>query len=234
VSTGHLSGEEKPAAELYQMLGEGDTPKLYARAVKLDTSCDVPYGGGNSVDGRTVYVDRRLCQEIRSYRVNIRGMTSRQIIQAFLEHEHTEWAIDAGDNPVDVYAAAHGFAIAKEHQFVRHLRVDPQRYEDGLAPALRRCLARDPGRPPRDLWCGPYLDDPTPRDKELIRIFRAKGVEDAFKVSKIESEYGIGDRECIDCDHYNHGKAGEMGPCGKVCGIVRANRHCDYWVKKAA
>ena len=52
MSTGHLHGDEKGEAELYEMLGEGDTAKLYARKAKLDTSCDIPYGGGVSVDGK--------------------------------------------------------------------------------------------------------------------------------------------------------------------------------------
>jgi hypothetical protein len=237
VSTGHRTkarsrasstryGEEKPQGDLFQMLGEGDTPALYARNVNLDTDHDVPYAGGNSVDGRTVYIDRALYRELMDYRTQLRGMTARQIAQAIAEHEHTEWAIDAGDNPVDAYLAAHGFAIAAEHKFVRMLRIDPERYERALAPALARCLARDPKNPPRDLWCGPYLDDPTPRDRALLRIFRAKGVVDALKASKVAANYGIGARACGDCRHYS---GGECGTCEKVCGIVRANRQCDRW-----
>ena len=63
---------------------------------------------------------------------------------------------------------------------MRLLRVDPKRYEGAIAPALDRCAKRDPDNPPRDLWCGPYLDQPTARDQEILRIFRAKGVADAF------------------------------------------------------
>jgi hypothetical protein len=47
-------GDEKPQGDLFQMLGEGDTSALYARKVTRDIDHDVPYGGGNSVDGRTV------------------------------------------------------------------------------------------------------------------------------------------------------------------------------------
>jgi len=227
MSTGHLHGDEKKSdAELYQMLGEADTAKLYATRVKLDTSHDIPYAGGVSVDGKTVYIDQMLCRELRLS--PIRGMTSRQVFQAFIEHEHTEWAIDAGDNPVDTYPAAHAFATAKEERFVKQLGVNPERYEAAIRPALERCVKRDPENPPRDLWCGPYLDDPTPRDRELLRIFRAKGVLDAFKASKITAGYGIGERECKDCRYFG---GGELASCEKVCGLVRANRHCKWWTE---
>jgi hypothetical protein len=232
VSTGHRCGKEKPQRELFQILGEGDTAELYSRKVALDTDHDIPYGGGNSVDGETVYIDRRLYRELMNYRTEVRGMTARQIVQAICEHEHTEWAVDAGDNPVDVYLAAHGFAIAAEHKFVRMLSIDPDRYERCIAPALERCLRREPENPPRDLWCGPYLDDPDKRDLALLRIFRAKNVADAFKASKIDAEYGIGENECRKCRHYC--SDGEFGTCENVCGIVRPNRQCDWWEAKPA
>ena len=229
MSTGHLHGEKKSDAELYQMLGQGDTNELYARTVQLDTAHDLPYGGGNSVDGKTVYIDRALHRDLMDYRVGVRGMTARQIVRAIVEHEHTEWSVDAGDNPVDVYMAAHGFATAKEEHFVKMLGVNPERYEEALRPALVACLARDPKDPPKDLWCGPYLDNPTGRDKELIRLFRAKGVVDAFKASKIDAEYGVGATECKSCRHFGGGK---MAPCERVCGIVRWNRQCRWWSEK--
>jgi hypothetical protein len=229
MSTGHRSNARKTGAELYQMLGEGDTSALYARKVALDTAHDIPYAGGVSVDGKIVYIDRRLYRDVIDGRLAVRGMSPRQIIQAWIEHEHTEKAIDDGDNPVDAYLGAHGFGTAKEHAFVRLLRVDPKRYEGAIAPALDRCAKRDPDNPPRDLWCGPYLDQPTARDQEILRIFRAKGVADAFKASKLAAEYGIGAEKCRDCRHFAGGKLGE---CEKVCGLVRWNRRCDWYEAK--
>jgi hypothetical protein len=234
VSTGHLQGEEKPEHELYKILGEGDTPKLYARAYTLDTTRDIPYGGGVSVDGKVIFIDEWLYKQIMAGKVMVKRMTPRQIIQAIVEHEHTEWSVDVGDNPVDTYQAAHGFAIAKEHKFVRQLGVSPQVYENALEPFLHRCLARDPIRVPQNLWCGPYLDEPTARDRQIIRIFRSKGVEDAFKSSKLDAQYGMGEEECQECSHYNHGKVADFGPCAKVCGLVRCDRHCKWFAEKRA
>jgi hypothetical protein len=226
MSTGHRHGAPKTDAELYRMLGEGDTSALYAKTITLDTGHDIPYAGGASVDGRTIYVDRKLYREIMDGKVAVRGMSPRQIIQAFVEHEHTEKAVDDGDNPVDAYLGAHGFGTAKEHAFVRMLQVDPRRYEAALSDALDRCAKRAPDDPPRDLWCGPYLDDPTPRDREILRIFRVKGVADAFKASKLAAGYGVGAEKCEDCKHFS---GGTLGPCEKVCGLVRWNRRCDWF-----
>src|SRR5580704_8310827 len=122
MSTGHRRNARKTDAELYQMLGEGDTSALYAKKVVLDTAHDIPYAGGVSVDGKTVYIDRRLYRDVIDGRLAVRGMSPQQIIQTWIEHEHTEKAIDDGDNPVDAYLGAHGFGTAKEHAFVRLLR----------------------------------------------------------------------------------------------------------------
>jgi hypothetical protein len=229
LSVGHRRGEKKSFEDLYKFLGTGDTPKLYAAPVKLDTSHDVPYAGGNSADRKTVYIDRRLHAEVMSGKVWVRGMSKDNIVQAWLEHEHAEKAIDDGDNPVDVYEGAHGFATAKEEKFIEQLGIDPDKYEAAIAPALKRCLNRSFDNPPRDLWCGPYLDHPTPRDAEILRVFRKCGVEDAFKMSKVDAEYGIGQDECKTCKHYG---GGQLNTCAIVSGIVRHDRQCDYYEEK--
>src|SRR5580693_3107996 len=83
MSTGHRRNARKTDAELYQMLGEGDTSALYAKKVALDTAHDIPYAGGMSVDGKIVYIDRRLYRDVIDGRLAVRGMSPRQIIQAW-------------------------------------------------------------------------------------------------------------------------------------------------------
>jgi hypothetical protein len=229
LSTGHLKGEKKSEKELTTVMGEGDTPTLLARHAALDTWHDIPYTGGVSVDGKTVYIDRTFYRDLMAGKIKVRGLSSRQVCDRIFDHEHSEWAIDAGDNPVDVYLGAHGFATAKEEQPLKALDIDPNRYEADLEPALKACAKRSPANPPKDLWCGPYLDDPDARDKQLIRIFCAKGVKDAFKASKQTAHYGMVGVECRDCKHYGGGK---MNTCELVCGIVRATRGCDWYEEK--
>jgi hypothetical protein len=235
MSVGHhpAGGVKKSVKELYRMLGEGDTSELYARSVRLITDRDIPYGGGTSVDGREVFIDRRLYADIMAGRVAVRGMSAKQIVQAIIEHEHTEWSVDAGDNPCDAYQPSHEFAEAKEDRFVDQLGVDPERYEAALRAPLAACLRRDPENPPTNLWCGPYVDEPDARDREILRIFRAKGVVDAHKKSKIEVHYGIGAVQCATCRHYE--KVGATrSTCQGVSGIVRFDRSCDDYAQRKA
>jgi hypothetical protein len=237
MSTAHR-GEPKSEAELNRMLGEGDTPELAARPVKLDTSHGVAYGAGISVDGKCVYIDAKLYREIKSGKVASKGLDPDEIIKAWIDHEHTEWAIDAGDNPVDSYSASHAFALCSEHNAIKAAGVDPERYERDILPALDRCIARYPENAPKDLWCGPYLDvafqddrKDAARAKEILRAYRAQGVADARKLSKAELHYGMSDVECRNCTMYESpGKP--MSTCQTVCGLVRADRSCDRYEEK--
>lgn len=235
MSVGHLRHEAKTTQELYLVLGEADTSALYAKPVKLDTSHDVPYAGGVSVDGRTVYIDRRLYCDLRLGKVRVRGMSWRQIVACFIEHEHTEKSVDDGDNPVDVYPAAHGLATAKENEAAEAIlgKGKAKRYQEALLPALKACEARDPVNPPKDMWCGPYLDSPDARGKEIVRILRSKGVPDAFKLSKSDPSvmYGMAGRSCRDCTHMDDPKK-DLSSCELVCGKVRFNRQCQRYAER--
>jgi hypothetical protein len=218
--------------------------------VKVDTSCDVPYAGGVSVDGRTVYIDRELWREVmcvpgvpRHLWVTVPGMSGPQIIRCWIEHEHTEKSVDDGDNPVDVYLGAHAHANAKEDETAVSIlgKGGAERYNKAIKPGLARCLQRSVNRiragtftPPKDLWCGPYLDGPTPTDLILIRGMKAKGVADAFKASKSDPAiaYRVAGRDCRDCKHMEHPEK-DLSPCEIVCGRVQWNRQCQRWVERA-
>ena len=239
MSTGHRRGEAKGGTELHQVLGEADTAHLLQIKRTVDPSHDIAYGGGISVDGRTIYIDRQLRDEVMSGRIYVRGMTPSQILAAWLKrHEPSEWAIEFGDNPSDTYQSSHGFATALEEEFVRTLGVNPERYEECIKPGLKACikrfikLGRD-ANPPKDLWCGPYLDAPDSDDEEILRVMRAKGVKDAFKKSKANVQYSMGENECRDCAMFGDK---DIHPglryCDLVSGLVRKNRWCCLWTAR--
>lgn len=247
MSVGHLKYEKKTKSESYLVLGEADTSALYARPFRVDTSRDIPYGGGVSVDGRTVYIDHTLygevmCRGPRHLWVVVTGMSGKQVIACWVDHEHTEWSVEAGDNPIDVYAGCHGVATYKEEEGAgRVVGADKvARYEAQIEPGLRRCLERCVNKirlgtfnPPKDLWCGPVLDDPSPKDMILIRGLKAKGVADAFKASKGASDimYRIAGRKCHDCKHYHDPKKA-LSICELVSGAIRDNRQCEKWEER--
>jgi hypothetical protein len=238
MSTGHLKYEIKGEAELYGTLGQNDTPELYGCAYEVDHSRDVPYAGGNSLNGKIVYIDRILWDQLFAYIVQVRGMTARQVAKAICEHEHSEWAIEMGDNSVQIYPAAHEFATSKEHRYVRMLGIDPERYEECLKPALRDCAERfikaaSKANPPRDLWCGPVLDEPSAQDKQIIRVLRARGVEDAFKLAKSDARYGVGEQECKDCAMFgDRDLLPDLRKCDLVNGLVRRTYWCTHWLAR--
>ena len=234
MSKGHRA-QGKPEAAVTRILGQGDTPDLLAKPVKVNTSHGVGYGAGTSVWGDTVFIDQRLNAEISSGAVAVKGLAASDIITEFVEHEHIEQSVDAGDNPVDSYQAAHAFAETAGHRVIKD-KIDPDTYEKAIRPALDRCVARDPANAPKTLWCGPYLDiafgddgKDGRRAKEILRAYRDQGVEDAFKTSKVELHYGISDVECRDCKYYGGAK---VNTCAIVFGLVRADRSCDRFEEK--
>lgn len=239
MSIGHMRYERKSREEVYRFLGTGDTPKLYARQIKpVNTFHTIPYGGGVSVDGLQPYIDCDLYREVMHGEVRVRGMSPSQVVKRWIDHEFTEKVIEDGDNPIDTYPPGHEIATGKEEEGVADITGSPQSYEDQIRPGLDRCLKRALKLigtrrfdPPRELWCGPYLDDPTKDDERLLAAFRAHGVRDAFKASKQSAHYGIGAQECRDCEYLMKGR-GVLRECGRLSGLVRLNRHCDWWQEK--
>ena len=242
MSVGHLRYETKPRAELYAILGQGDTAQFKAQPVKLDHSYDVADAGGISVDRKTVFIDEEFYNEIMSGRVRVRGMQPRQVVSRIIDHEHTEKVVMDGDNAVNTYPPAHEFATTDEHEGVEEItgkdaEID---YEPGLSDGIKRCMRRflAKGRsanPPKELWCGPHLDDPTDDDRKVLDILRAKGVEDAHKVSKETVNYGVGPEQCRDCRHFGGVVVDGSGPlrkCEIVSGLVRDKLWCKRWSAK--
>lgn len=231
MSIGHGSkyGGIRAPKELAKILAEEDTKKLLKRRVETDFRHDVPLGFGISVDAKTVYGDRGYVAEVRSGRVRVSGLSADQIIAAHVCHEVTEKAIVDGDNPVDIYEGAHPYAETAEHEEVKRVRGSDDGYEEALKPALDRCFARKPERPPLDLWCGPLHDESDKDDKEMLRVLRSKGVKDADKSSKRNAGYMIGKEQCKDCAHFLGD--GVLEECDLVSGLVRADRQCDWWEK---
>ena len=111
---------------------------------------DVPYGGGTSRDGKTVYIDRRVphYQTVDGKRIDV--------WQAIAHHELKEFAeMQAGKS----YADAHNDATTEEDHGVDHQGVSHADYERIIAPFVTRARAEfDPRGVPMDLNEQPYKD----------------------------------------------------------------------------
>jgi hypothetical protein len=223
--------------ELYNVLGERDTAWLFDQKYKIDTEHDCPTGGGNTIDRKTKLIDCILYQQVMDNEFKASGLTRGQIINAWLQHEHVEICIIDGDNPIDTQPPAHDRALAREHEFVRFCGAKVPTYENAIWPGLVDCYNRPVKKPHPQYWCGPLLSDPTDRDEEILKELRRLGVTDAFKRSKYEVHYGIGEYACADCKHWHPQFMkqkigfGELAGCEIATGLVRDNRHCDHWTE---
>ena len=240
MSTGHAANAEpKTIAQVYGALGTGDTNELYGGTYTVITNRDVAYTGGNSVDRKRIYIDQTFHKQLMDGTIAVKGLTPQDIKRAIIEHEHTEKSVDDGDNPYDAYLGSHGIAERKEEWFIEQIigKEGVKRYNATLKPFLEQCVARfirlgPKANPPKDLWCGPYLDQPDDDDRKIIKILKAHGVSDAFKSSKRDANYGMGANECRYCEHWAPTFTQEhdrMADCTEVCGIVRSDRQCDWF-----
>lgn len=235
MSIGYRSEElsDTSLCDLYSALGEGDTPRLFDQPYRLDTEHDWPAAGGMSLDRKTVYFDRTIYQEIMDGEFKATGLEPIWFIAAWIRHECSENAIIAGDNPVDTYRPAHNRALAAEHEVYRFAGVDPAKVEKIIWPALVKCYNRPIKKPPKDAWCGVYLDEPTERDEEIIEILSKMGVKDARKRSKLDLRYGMSAHRCDKCSMWDPGtlslERGVLAACTAASGVVRANRGCEIW-----
>lgn len=243
MSAGHrIETEPKTIAQVFGALGTADTPEIYGQSYTIVTNRDIPYAGGNSVDRKRVYIDQELHRQVMAGEIKVEGLNPHDFIRAWCEHEHTEKSVDDGDNPFDDYLGSHGIAESKEDWFIEQRigKDGVKRYNKAIQPFLDDCAKRflrlgNKANPPTDLWCGPYLDDPTPEDEKILAILRAKGVTDASKASKSSAHYGMGGTECRDCKHFAPSISqdrGQLGDCEKICGLVRWDRACDWWTEK--
>lgn len=227
--------------ELFQALGDRDTPKLFAQSYRLDTDHDIPTAAGNSVDRKTVYVDRALYQQVMDGEFKASGLAPTQIISLWCDHEHSELSIIDSAGTIVWYTPGHRCALALEHRGLltilgeQNAKAKIDKYEETIWPALMQAYHRDVKKPPKDYWCGPLVDDPTPRDKEILEQLAKLGVADARKCSKLDVRYGIGEHECVDCSMWSPQvltqERGELSACSAVNGLVRHDHWCQIWHK---
>jgi hypothetical protein len=126
-------------------------------AVSLDY--DVPYLGGYSLDGTTIYVDRNTPAEAKRGKrlYAVRGPLG--LVSGILVHEHWEkTALMAWSRS---YREAHELATHAEHVHVRDvLNLDPGEYEEVWRPIIRIAetkLHRAEIMLPPDLDRTPYM-----------------------------------------------------------------------------
>lgn len=121
------------------------------RPFKVDKTHDVPFLGGMSKDGKTVYIDRHLPALITI------GHKKVNVLPYILVHERTEKAIM--DQMGYTYSSAHNLATKAEHRKVREHGLKPADYEKALKPYIKADEHEKITKPPPDLEPRPYLQE---------------------------------------------------------------------------
>lgn len=139
---------------------------ISAHPTRTDRSYDIPYLGGYSEDGRTIYLDRRLPKLL--------SLPDRRKFCPYpflLVHERVEkWLLDHRKLPErNPYLWAHRIATAAEHQAVREAGISPEEYEAALRPWIRSADHESVTHIPPDLDLTPYRDE---RDRHLLAELR--------------------------------------------------------------
>jgi hypothetical protein len=151
----------------HRLLGERDynhalnDPRfqaLLARGFRVSYDYDVPYLGGYSQDGATIYIDRSTPPEIKRGK-RIYPLRPDGLVRGIITHEHWEktamlaWGWG--------YAESHELATHAESHFARDvLQMDPDEYEDVWRPVIKqaeRKLHAQAVQLPPDLDKTPYV-----------------------------------------------------------------------------
>ena len=151
----------------HRLLGEReydralDDPRfqaVLARGFAVSYDYDIPYLGGYSLDGATVYIDRDTPDEWRRAG-RVYPLRPRGLVSSILVHEHWEKTALAAWGCS--YADAHALATHAEHLYVRDvLRLNADDYENISHPIIRAAekkLRRSDILIPDDLDPTPYV-----------------------------------------------------------------------------
>ena len=129
--------------------------------IATDTSHDIKYTGGYSLDGKTVYLDEHFPEIL-----NVDGKQISAVISIGLHHELPEkWMSDEGYE----YPYAHEIATSIEKMYVESQGVTWKSYCQEVDKNLRNVYKRTLEKSPPSLDLAPYLYC---RDREALKEIR--------------------------------------------------------------
>ena len=198
----------------------------YYQPWEINRDYDIPYLGGYSVDGKTIYLDRHLPDEItfeqdgRKYKFNPS--------ETIPYHERFEKAVM--DTLGWSYSHAHRAANANERRNVLPLGLPWEAYNKSLEPYIKADEHEKLKKCPPDLDMRPYYEPPV--DHKLVDHLEKAMDGGDLRKNKKEVNYSPGhkDSHCGpvakwdggDCEHF-------ISPHG--CCKVRGYINPSYWCK---
>src|ERR1700694_2338922 len=124
---------------------------------RVDRSYDIPYLGGISRDGRTVYVDRKAYP----------ALLAQGVLPGLIEHERVEGILLRRGMQ---YPDAHRIATAAENRVYAQLGMDFADAQAVYPKLIRSAEDETVTRCPRDLDLRPYSD--RPRDNGHLALIK--------------------------------------------------------------
>jgi hypothetical protein len=194
LTAGHTSDDrpinQPPLDEVLRVaLSPQIAHELIAAPVIIEDFDCPDLGGSSTRDLVTIFIDRTIAKARPTLkRTKLRYEEWRSAVAL---HEQFEVILhrllglqyDApGLNPTHhIPDSAHGFATGLEHWYVRHkLKRDPAEYEDDLSGLIDRAEVEHIKKPPLDLACFAYFDEPDARDIAILKRLAQLGVKDAM------------------------------------------------------
>jgi len=171
MSSGHLDEEPASKGALRRLMEKHpDLVAYLATEPTISRAYKIPYLGGISKDGKTVYLDENLPMELPK--------TGVPVDKYLAIHERLEWWVMTRlglDYLGDRSDGGHPLAVRAEHDALIADGYNPDAYEDELAGYIKadeseRITAADV---PPDLFLGPYEDDQDSLDRKLLPVLRA-------------------------------------------------------------
>jgi hypothetical protein len=220
MSSGHRHrGVSLGDHEVDQALAHPEVRRRLARTPRVDRSWDIPYLGGYSEDGRTIFLDRHLPRGF-AYR-------GRQVdLDRFLIlHEEVEKALI--DELYFKYAHAHEVATRAEENAVRAAGINVPWYRKTLAPMIKADALERLLRVPGKLSMKPYKAPPV-NESLMRRIGHAqRHPAPPGKVKPAEAQYGPGHAQsrCGLCAYFTAPRSCTVLPHAKP------DMWCTFFVK---
>jgi hypothetical protein len=140
-----------------------DVVRALGRRVKVDRGYDIPYIGGYSVDGRTIYIDRHLPATFTHWLKRVR------VGPFLLTHEIVEKSLI--DDIRLHYIHAHQIAVRTERAAVEAAGVSWSAYQRFMKKYEKGIEEEKLQRVPNDLDLTPYSDE---KDIKLLRRLVAR------------------------------------------------------------
>lgn len=209
----HRFPSHRQIAELQRFWSDPQIIAWLSRPHEVISDFDVADLAGYSTDGSRLYVDRHLAKAApkidgKSYQIWLPILVGIDGRNKHAGHEPSEKA--AIDMWGYSYPAAHeDVANPNEHEFAKSLGIDWATENKQLAPWIKRTEVERIEKPPLDLDCRPYYEDPDANDLKVLKRLAELGVVDARhqgkKLSHATAKYGRGDpkgEHCGNCEHY--------------------------------